>query len=391
MSIEEQSATPTITGWYELFSRGSRDWLRHGEKVREAVREHLPQIVAGADIINHGDHTVRVPVRMLEHYRFRLRSGGQGTGVGQGAAKPGDVLGQPRSEGSPGQKGTGGTDRGGIELTLEFKVDDIIDWLWDEMKLPNLQPRSGASEEADWRREGWDRRGARSRLDRRRSMREAAKRRAFNTESPALIDEDLRYRQLTRRRQPATRAAVFFLLDVSGSMTDRDRHLAKTFFFWVAAGLRREYRALDIVFVAHTTEAWEFNEADFFSVVGAGGTVASTGLSKVREIAEERFSQSSCNCYLFYASDGDNAVDDRASAQRELAATLALMRYAGYVEIAPTNMRSVRTETMRLFDEAVGSTAIGRFSVAGADDIGAAIRHFLTQEAADTEAAGSPA
>src|SRR5579871_3002506 len=108
MSIEEQSATPTITGWYELFSRGSRDWLRHGEKVREAVREHLPQIVAGADIINHGDHTVRVPVRMLEHYRFRLRSGGQGTGVGQGAAKPGDVLGQPRSEGSPGQKGTGG-------------------------------------------------------------------------------------------------------------------------------------------------------------------------------------------------------------------------------------------------------------------------------------------
>ncbi|HLK71089.1 MAG TPA: DUF444 family protein, partial [Steroidobacteraceae bacterium] len=192
-------------------------------------------------------------------------------------------------------------------------------------------------------------------------------------------------------RQPATRAAVFFLLDVSGSMTDRDRHLAKTFFFWVAAGLRREYRALDIVFVAHTTEAWEFNEADFFSVVGAGGTVASTGLSKVREIAEERFSQSSCNCYLFYASDGDNAVDDRASAQRELAATLALMRYAGYVEIAPTNMRSVRTETMRLFDEAVGSTAIGRFSVAGADDIGAAIRHFLTQEAADTEAAGSPA
>jgi len=391
MSTEEHSAAPAISGWYELFSRGSRDWLRHGEKVREAVREHLPQIVAGADIINHGAHTVRVPVRMLEHYRFRLRAGGAGTGVGQGAAKPGDVLGQPHSEGTPGQKGAGGTDRGGIELLLEFKVDDIIDWLWEELKLPNLQPRSGASEESDWRREGWDRRGARSRLDRRRSMREAAKRRAFSTEAPALIDEDLRYRQLTRRRQPATRAAVFFLLDVSGSMTDRDRHLAKTFFFWVAAGLRREYRSLDIVFVAHTTEAWEFNEADFFNVVGAGGTVASTGLGKVREIAEARFSQASCNCYLFYASDGDNAVDDRAGAQRELAATLALMRYAGYVEIAPTNMRSVRTETMRLFDEASEGAAVGRFSITSTDDIGAAIRHFLTQEAAEAEAAGSVA
>lgn len=391
MSTEGNSGVPVISGWYELFSRGSRDWLRHGEKVREAVREHLPQIVAGADIINHGAHTVRVPVRMLEHYRFRLRGNGQGTGVGQGAAKPGDVLGQPRNEATPGQKGTGGTDRGGIELMLEFKVDDIIDWLWEELKLPNLQPRSGASEDADWRREGWDRRGARSRLDRRRSMREAAKRRVLSSEAPALIDEDLRYRQLTRRRQPATRAAVFFLLDVSGSMTDRDRHLAKTFFFWVAAGLRREYRALDIVFVAHTTEAWEFSEADFFNVVGAGGTVASTGLSKVREIAQSRFSQAGCNCYLFYASDGDNAVDDRAAAQGELAATLALMRYSGYVEIAPTNLRSVRTETMRLFDEASDGAAVGRFCISGSEDIGTAIRHFLTQEAAEAQAAGAVA
>jgi len=84
-------------------------------------------------------------------------------------------------------------------------------------------------------------------------------------------------------------------------------------------------------------------------------------------------------------------VDDRSAAQRELAATLELMRYAGYVEIAPTNMRSVRTETMRLFDEVSEQATIGRFCISGPDDIGAAIRHFLTQEAADSEAAGSAA
>ncbi len=397
MSMDEDSAAasggtgsvaPAINGWYELFSRGSRDWLRHGEKVREAVREHLPQIVAGADIINHGARTVRVPVRLLEHYRFRLRAGGQSFGVGQGDVKPGDVLGQPRSEPGSGQKGAGGTERGGIELLLEFKVDDIIDWLWDELRLPNLQPRSGASEQADWQREGWDRRGARSRLDRRRSMREATKRRALGGPSPALIDEDLRYRQLTHRRIPSTRAAVFFLLDVSGSMTDHDRHLAKTFFFWVAAGLRREYRALDIVFVAHTTEGWEFSEPDFFNVVGAGGTVASTGFSKVREIAEARFAGPAYNLYLFYASDGDNAVDDRGAARRELDAIAGLTRYAGYVEIAPSNVRSVRTETMRMFDEAAAEgLPIGRFSIGSADDIAGAVRHFFTAEAQQAEAA----
>ena len=89
---------------------------------------------------------------------------------------------------------------------------------------------------------------------------------------------------------------MFFLLDVSGSMSDRDRQLAKTFFFWVAAGLRREYKALDIVFVAHTTDAWEFSEADFFKVTGSGGTVASVGLAKVREIMQERFDPVDLQC-----------------------------------------------------------------------------------------------
>jgi len=199
------SESQTLNGWYELFSRGARDWLRHNEKIREAVRSHLPQIVAGADVINDGARTVRVPVRMLEHYRFRLLSNGDAQGVGQGNAKPGDVLGQSNPSGASGQKGAGGKDHGGIELMLEFKVDDIVDWLWDDLKLPNLKPRAGATEEAEWRREGWDRRGARSRLDRRRSLKESVKRRGLDGSSPTFTDEDLRYRQLARRRQPALR------------------------------------------------------------------------------------------------------------------------------------------------------------------------------------------
>jgi uncharacterized sporulation protein YeaH/YhbH (DUF444 family) len=151
---------PAINGWYELFSRGARDWLRHSEKIRAAVRDHLPQIVAGADTINHGARTVQVPVRMLEHYRFRLRSGVEPSGVGQGKAKPGDVLGLPNAEGGPGQKGSGGRERGGTDLLLEFKVDEIVDWLWEDLQLPNLQPRVGAADELEWKREGWDNRGS---------------------------------------------------------------------------------------------------------------------------------------------------------------------------------------------------------------------------------------
>jgi uncharacterized protein len=383
----------TLNGWYELFSRGSRDWLRHSEKIREAVREHLPSIVSGSDIINDGSRTVRVPVRMLEHYRFRLLASGESSGVGQGKAKPGDVLGQANPASGPGQKGAGGKERGGTELMLEFKVDDVIDWLWEDLKLPNLQPRIGPSEESEWKREGWDRRGARSRLDRRRSLKESVKRRALEPDSPAFTDEDLRFRQLTRRRQPALRAAVFFLLDVSGSMSERDRQLSKTFFFWVAAGLRREYKALDIVFVAHTTDAWEFSEADFFKVTGSGGTVASAGLIKVHEIMQARFDPSTCNVYLFYASDGDNAADDRALAARELEAIAKVARFAGYVEIS-AGPRSTESETVRLFQSVEQSgLPCGRYSIAGPEDVAAAVRHFFTVESqtvAQAEPGGAP-
>ncbi len=389
--MSSDSTGNTLNGWYELFSRGSRDWLRHSEKIREAVREHLPQIVTGSDIINDGSRTVRVPVRMLEHYRFRLLSDGESQGVGQGKAKPGDVLGQASPAGGPGQKGAGGKERGGTELMLEFKVDEVIDWLWDDLKLPNLQPRVGATEESEWKREGWDRRGARSRLDRRRSLKESVKRRALEPDSPAFTDEDLRYRQLTRRRQPALRAAVFFLLDVSGSMSERDRQLAKTFFFWVAAGLRREYKALDIVFVAHTTDAWEFSEADFFKVTGSGGTVASAGLAKVREIMQARFDPSTCNVYLFYASDGDNASDDRSPAGQELESIAKAVRYAGYVEIS-AGARSSESETMQLFQAAAeAGLPCSRFSIAGPDDVSAAVRHFFTAESQRAAAEGGQA
>ena len=374
--------------WYELFSRGARDWLRHDEKVRESVRQHLPQIVAGGELINGGSRTVRVPVRMLEHYHFRLRRPEEQQGAGQGKAKPGDVFADPSRQRGSGEKGPGGQEEGEVQLLLEFKVDDIVDWLWEEMQLPNLKARVGASEDSDWVREGWDRRGARSRLDRRRSFKELVKRRGAPGATPTFTDEDLRYRQLARRRQPAIHAVVFFLLDVSGSMSDRDRKLAKTFFFWVVQGLRREYRSLETVFVAHTTEAWEFTEAEFFQVSGTGGTVASTGFAKVQEIIEERYNPGRCNIYLFYASDGDNSVSDSADAREGLSAIAEDACFTGYVEVSSGLSRQLATETGRLFAElAVAGCAAGSYALNDFDDVWGAVRHFFSAESRAEEGA----
>src|ERR1700716_1152265 len=130
--------------WYELFARGARDWLRHDEKVREAVRANLPQIIAGADVISEGARTVRVPVRMLEHYHFRLRRPEEQQGAGQGKAKPGDVFSAPGREQGQGEKGPGGRDGGESPVLPQFKVQRHLRWAWEAIKPPQPQGARGA-------------------------------------------------------------------------------------------------------------------------------------------------------------------------------------------------------------------------------------------------------
>ncbi len=375
------SPSPGEAGWYDLFSRGARDWLRHNEKVREAVRQQLPQIVAGGDVLSGGASTVRVPVKMLEHYRFRLRSSQEQQGVGQGQAKPGDRIGRPQQEGDK-QRGQGGNEEGGIQYTLEFRIDDIVDWLWEEMQLPNLEAKAGKAREDDWTREGWDRRGARSRLDRRRSMKESIKRRGGQSaDSPSFTDDDLRFRQLAKREQPTMQAVVILLLDVSGSMGERERQISKTFFFWAIQGLRRQYRHLDLVFVAHTSDAWEFQEEEFFRVSGTGGTVASAGLKKVREIIDARYSPSQYNVYLFYASDGENFPSDQPQANAALRNLAGDCNYAGFLEVAPLSGSAPDSEIGKLFvDLARENSSVGAYRANGTDDIWNAVRHFFGKQ-----------
>ncbi len=365
--------------WYDLFSRGARDWLRHNDKVRAAVREKLPDLIAGSDVMPRADSTVQVPVRFLEHARFRLRDPGESEGVGQGEGKPGDTLAGP-SERQTG-KGAGGNDEGGYQFVLELKIDDIVDWLWEELKLPNLKVKSGAVRHDDYTREGWSRRGVRSRLDRRRSLKEAIKRRAVQQDAPPFTDDDLRYRQLALRRRPATEAVVFFAMDVSSSMTERDRRLAKTFFFWVVQGLRRQYTHIEPVFVAHTIEAWEFAENEFFQVSGSGGTVASSAFRKVLDIAAERYDPGRFNIYVFYASDGANFRHDRENAQAALAQLGEIVNFIGYVETATGAQQALSTETSALFEQLEADAGVaGRYGLSTPESVWDAIRAFFNRQ-----------
>ncbi len=364
--------------WYDLFSRGARDWLRHNDKVRSAVRDQLPELIAGSDLLPRADSTVQVPVRFLEHARLRLRDPDETQGVGQGEGKPGDELVAPTETGAG--QGGGGDNEGGYQFVLELKIDDIVDWLWEELKLPNLKVKAGALRDEDYAREGWSRRGVRARLDRRRSLKEAIKRRSIQGQALAFTNEDLRYRQLTMRRRPATEAVVYFAMDVSSSMSERDRQLAKTFFFWVVQGLRRQYTHIEPVFVAHTVEAWEFAEAEFFEVSGTGGTVASSAFRKVLDISQQRYDPGRFNTYVFYASDGENFRHDHETAEAALAELGKFANFIGYVETASAAQQPLATETAALFEQLEAAThAAGRYALTTPESVWDAIRAFFSR------------
>lgn len=379
------------TPWYDLFSRGARDWLRHNEKVRQSVHDNLADLISGPDLITGPqEKTVHVPMRLLEHARFRLSDNAEQSrsAVGQGSGQPGDVLRQVRPGADEDDEG-GGNGEGEVQLLLELKVDDILDWLWDELKLPDLQPRLKAGiQDDEYVREGWDKRGARARLDRRRTMKEAIKRRAIQPGAAPFSNEDLRFRQLVHRKRPATSAVVLFALDVSASMTEAERKLAKTFFFFALQGIRRKYAKVETRFIAHTTHAWEFTEADFFRVSGSGGTGASTAFRLALDMIEAEYDPSQYNTYLFYASDGENFTEDRMAATEGLSRLLQIVNYVGYVETAPGSLRSTDTE-MKTICSALehGGAPIGVSILTRPDDVWKAIRKFFVQQAQDAEAA----
>lgn len=371
------------TAWYDLFSRGARDWLRHNDKVREAVQQHLPELIAGPDLITGPqERTVQVPVRLLEHARFKLADGRSQTGAGQGEGQPGDVLQHGQPEPGEGEAGEGGQEDGEVRLLLEFSIDDVMDWVWEELKLPDLKPKPSARiDELELVREGWDKRGARSRLDRRRTIKEAIKRRAVQADPVPFTNDDLRFRQVVTRPRPSTSAVILFVIDVSASMTQLERKLAKSFFFFALQGIRRKYARVETRFIAHTTHAWEFSESEFFQVSGIGGTIASSAFKLALELMRSDYNAAQHNVYMFYASDGENFTEDRTAASEALTELGKVLNYMGYVETLPGIPRSLETEMRRLCSELERrGVPIGSSVLSNPDDVWRALRKFFTQE-----------
>ncbi|HEY9380193.1 MAG TPA: DUF444 family protein, partial [Burkholderiales bacterium] len=161
---------------------------------------------------------------------------------------------------------------------------------------------------------------------------------------PFLDELDLRYRHRVRVPQPVSQAVMFCLMDVSGSMTEDKKDLAKRFFALLYLFLTRKYETVDLVFVRHTDDASEVDEEEFFHGNYSGGTVVLSALELMKDIIDKRYPPSLWNIYGAQASDGDAFGADpeksRGYLEKEL---LPPSRYFAYIDIPTEGLEQTST------------------------------------------------
>ena len=159
---------------------------------------------------------------------------------------------------------------------------------------------------------------------------------------PFIDDFDLRYNLSAKEAMPSNAAVMFCLMDVSGSMTQTTKDIAKKFYLLLYMFLRRNYEKIEVVFIRHHTNAKEVDEEEFFYSRETGGTIVSSALRLMQQVIAERYPANAWNIYAAQASDGDNWNDDSPLCQRILEKELiAKVQYFSYIEITPRDHQAL--------------------------------------------------
>jgi uncharacterized sporulation protein YeaH/YhbH (DUF444 family) len=321
------------------------------------------------DVLEGGE--ISIPLDGMDEPRFR-REGGTRDMVLPGNKKfiEGDIL--PRSGGSGGKQKDAG--QGDSEDAFRFVLsrDEFVDLFLDDLELPDLAKRKLAAAESEGiQRAGYATSGSPANISISRTVSRALARRvALRRPRPEAIEKleaeleeaseerraellveiaamkakakripfidpiDIRYRRFETVPKPVAQAVMFCLMDVSGSMSEHMKDLAKRFYMLLYVFLKRRYRHVEIVFIRHTDRAEEVDEDTFFHGPASGGTLVSSALQAMHDIVRARFRPADWNIYAAQASDGDNSFSDGEVAGRLLTdSILPVTQFFAYLEV----------------------------------------------------------
>ena len=376
-------------------------------QIRKAVADAVNR--RGIRDIDNGEK-IGIPGKDIAEPQFQHGQGGSWETVrpGNDRFSSGDQVDRPQGGGAGQGKGQASQDGEGLdEFLFTLTKDEFLDIFFDELALPNLVKQDLAHIEQYRRvRAGYTQSGVPTNINLARTMRGAAGRRIavggpYAAQLRALLAEldekedkladddpelellrheiarlrtkmekvpfvdtfDLRYNNRIRVPQPSTQAVMFCLLDVSGSMDEGRKNIAKRFFMLLYLFLTRNYERIEVVFIRHHTVASEVDEDEFFTSRESGGTVVSSALELMYKIAAERYPSSQWNIYGAQASDGDNWNDDSPRCRELLEQKLLpLTQYFAYIEITEGPAQNLWEEYAKLEAAQGGHFAMRRIT-----------------------------
>lgn len=374
--------------------RSARDRLRHRQKIKDSIRDNIGDILAEESIIGRDrGKIIKVPIRSVKEYRFIYGENSPGVSQGDGQQKPGDVVQQGDQDGK-GQGGKGGDQPGVDAFETDITLEELIAIMFDDLELPELERKALKEIVSDdaRKRKGHRRAGIRPRLDKRATARNRARRwmsarrsRDMGPEGEEprfpFHEDDMSYYHIVPTTKEASNAVIFCIMDTSGSMGTVKKYLARSFYFLLYQFVLQKYANVEVVFIAHHTEAKEVSEEDFFHKVESGGTYISSGYKKALDIIEARYHPSLWNIYAFHCSDGDNFYSDNERALQAAEELCKVCNLFGYGEIKPSGSAYYSGSMLEVFNQ-IKAENFHMITIEKKEDLWEGFRSFLLKDRA---------
>ncbi|KUI99800.1 YeaH/YhbH family protein [Vibrio sp. MEBiC08052] len=396
---------------------------RHKQQIKESIadavnRRSITNTESGEDI--------SIPSKDIKEPSFHQGKGGLKERVHPGNDQfiTGDKIDRPQQGGGSGSgQGDASADgEGNDDFVFQISKDEYLDILFDDLALPNLKKQQ-VNRIVEWKthRSGYQTAGVPANISIVRSLQQSlARRTAMTSGKRRLLHEleetlaeiqnlepaqpleekrlqqeildirkkidqvpfidtfDLRYKNYERRPIPSSQAVMFCLMDVSGSMDQATKDIAKRFYVLLYLFLTRTYKNVEVVFIRHHTQAKEVDEHEFFYSQETGGTIVSSALKLMHEIVEERYPLNQWNIYAAQASDGDNWADDSPRCRSILTENLLpCCQYYAYIEITHRSHQTLWHEYEKL------QTSFDNFAmknIQSVDDIFPVFRELFHKE-----------
>lgn len=295
-----------------------RDMSRFKKIVRGKVRQNLRKYVTHGEMLGRkGREIVSIPVPNIEIPHFQHGKNGSG-GVGQGDGENGQPIGRAPGDGD--EPGQAGNEAGRHIREVELTLDELADMLSDELELPNIEPKGDDSiTNVKDKYTTIRQTGPNSLRHFKRTYKRALKRQislgTYNPKNPVIIPtrEDERFRSWKSVSEPVANAAIIYMMDVSGSMTDVQKEIVRIESFWIDTWLKKQYDGVQRRYIVHDAIAHEVDEDTFYRTKESGGTRISSAYNAADVIIRRDFPPADWNIYCFQFSDGDNWGDDNES------------------------------------------------------------------------------